>query len=162
MGYSRVSSSSTLIARLQGWMGDFASDPGRSRDDIHIDKLDERFQSDSTWVEGAQVTLAAARRVADSRSLPVTLAVEIFLAEGTLPLRSDFRVVHELLSLGLSWTPPSLVAYKPGEEPWVADASFHRVDASVESDWGSGAHAYFQEWYDTAESSYDRRLWIVI
>ncbi len=153
---------SKMIERLQEWMVDFASDAGRTRDDIHIDQLDLRFRPDSTWVEGAQLTLAAARAVADSRSLPVTIAVQIFLAEGTVPLDPDSRLVHELLRLGLSWTPPSLVAYKRGEEPWVTDTSFHRLEVPLGSDWGSGAHAYFQEWYDTSESSYDRRLWIVI
>lgn len=152
-----------LQIRIDAWLRKFMDDSEhRRRDDLHVDQIDAVFRDPSAWATAAVQCLRVAARVAEEQSWPITVAVELFLRPGSSHESLDV-VDLDQLSDRWSHTPPALVVYRNGAEPWTKSESFERVGLTIDISVSDKLmiQSYFQQWYDESEGNYDRRLWLV-
>ncbi len=143
---------------LERWLASFATSH-QNRDDIHIDEIDKAFKQKSEWLRGASDTLARARALRVAHGWDMSLAMELFLSavrKRTVPkLATDKDITQQW-----SWTPPQLVAYARGHEPWShSPEAFVPLEPAYRPSVLSTIRVLYQEWFDEEEQAYDRRLW---
>jgi hypothetical protein len=147
--------------RIREWIDSFVADSTRERDDIHLDRLDDDYRPAPMWLNGALAVLSTAERHVRERSLPVTVAVEMFLREQAEPVGLRLSSLADLAPGDYSWTPPALTIYRHGTEPWNTTTGYTPVELSTRGLSAPSMRILFQEWYDGAEGNYDQRLWLV-
>ena len=150
--------SRSMTTLIEDWLIRFAGDGALRRDDIHIDRIDTKYQRRTSWIDGGLACLEAAASATRDTSPPITVAIELFLKNAqqkNAPLEASLR------ELRMSATPPALVAYHAGAAPWSSDSSFARLVDSFALPNSFQAEFYIQEWFDEEDQEFDRRLWIV-
>ena len=88
-------------------------------DDLHVDQIDKTWKLKGSWISAALEAFATALDVrdasSDGRHLKIVLAFS--LKADVRPLGTTFKD-RASLEKDLSWTPPSLYVFRPGEESW--------------------------------------------
>ena len=136
-------------------------DRGRERAELHVDVLDAGARDRSRWLSSACDHFKALCRHCEQRGHPCTAALQLYLTSGNPRLGGAFTSWSEL-SDQLSWTPPSIIVYRSGQEPWVENSSFVQLTPERFPDRPADSRVLFQEWFDDAEQDFDRRVWVVL
>jgi hypothetical protein len=98
---------------IEGWMLAVATDGGIERfDHLHIDRIDEAWKEQSTWVDAALEAYRIAVALRNQHKLPFVVALGFSLESG-----ASFETTKTLASR-LDWSPPSLYLFHPGKTPY--------------------------------------------
>src|SRR5690348_2766567 len=115
---------------LETWVSSFVT-AKKQRDDIHVDQIDRAYADKDQWLRGATEILIAARDVRNVKKSICSFAVEFYLSPMPNKAAPKLTTAAELTAQ-FSWTPPMLVAYASGHEPWIrSPAAFSRRDAPL-------------------------------
>lgn len=103
---------------IEKWMLSNVRTEGFNRDDdLHIDKIGERWRDRKNWIEGGLKALHLGAELRDKHQLQFTVALGCsLLVSDSSPLvvprsKEDFTAQ-------LDWSPPSLYLFPKGREPW--------------------------------------------
>ena len=154
---SSMTSTSTQFV-IRNWLRAFATSTERNRDDLHVDQINSEFKNPRRWSEAGVQCLHLAFDAVQSENLPVTVAMEFFLAASQEPTGYSGGRVQDLR---FSWTPPALTVFRPDAVPWRQSDAFTPVEADTGLPEGVVGRVLYQEWFDESEGDYDRRLWLV-
>ena len=103
---------------IEDWMVTIAGDGGIERyDDLHIDRIDERWAHREQWSQGGLEAFRLALGLRDRHRLALTVALAYSLESGEELLGVNFRTPDEFHAQ-LDWSPPSLYLFDFGREPW--------------------------------------------
>ncbi len=101
---------------IEKWMLTIVHDGGVQRyDDLHIDNLDAAWKPKETWIQGGLAAFQLAVTLRNIHQLAFTVGLGISLDGSEDLVGTDFKSQQEL-GAKLSWTPPSLYLFAPGDE----------------------------------------------
>ncbi len=102
---------------IEQWISTVIRNEGIRRfDELHIDKVEPRWNSKNEWIEGGLESFRIALELRDRNRLPFTVALGFSLDSGDRLRGVDFQGREELRDR-LNWSPPSLYLFHRGKEP---------------------------------------------
>ena len=104
---------------IEDWMLSNVENGSFSRyDDLHIDRIDERWRDRKTWIDGGLEALRLGVELRDERQLEFTVALGYSLV---VPDSSTLGVPRSTEDLGaqVDSSPPSLYLFPKRREPWL-------------------------------------------
>jgi hypothetical protein len=103
--------------RVEHWMLSIVSDGGVGRfDDLHIDKINPRWEDRNRWIEGGLEAFRTALSVRDQHQLTFAVGLGFSLGASDQPCGVDFQTREDFFEK-LNWAPPSLYLFDRGREP---------------------------------------------
>ncbi len=98
--------------------------------DLHINKIDSKWDSKQEWVEGGLEALRIAIEVRSANGLAVTVAVIFSLISSYEMKDVDFKSQEQFIGQ-LNWMSPSLYIFPQGKEPWLEVESKKRIHGNT-------------------------------
>jgi hypothetical protein len=133
----------------------------RNFDDLHVDEIDRKYKTNTTWIQGGieslEIASDALRKLGLDKDHFVQLC--IYLKSSPSPTKPNFSTMSDLFDQ-LSWTPPSLYVFQKWFEKWrfAMDkaAELKHFHIGLE-----GAKIYYSESFDSEELEYLRFLYVL-
>jgi hypothetical protein len=118
---------------IEAWMLSNVRTGGFNRyDDLHIDRIDERWRHRKNWIDGGLEALRLGVELRDKHQLEFTVALGCsLLVSGSSPLGLPRR--SEDLASQLDSSPPSLYLFPKRQEPWLESGGTEILEELGES-----------------------------
>lgn len=105
---------------IEAWMlSNIQSGGFKIYDDLHIDRIDERWRDRKNWIDGGLYALGLAIELRDKHQLEFTVAMgcSLLVPESGRPISVPRN--KEELTAQIDWAPPSLYLFPRHQEPWL-------------------------------------------
>jgi hypothetical protein len=154
-------------SKIEFWMRSIIRDGGIDRfDDLHVNRIDDNWAEQRTWISAACEAFNLARTVRDSQEFPFSLAVGLSLKAGADRKGVNFHSRADI-EREMSPTPPSLYLFRPGQEPWAPqsgtgsglhEATFERIDPAILGLPVDAGQCFYFEFKGYADPEYSRSI----
>ena len=145
---------------IEAWMLSILQDGGIDRyDDLHIDKIDRRWNKREHWLEAGLLAFQIALPLKQKHAPDTTLSLAYSLESGEHRRGIDFHSPCEL-EQQFDWSSPSLYLFHRAAEPWIKAHADMLDSSKIFGESHSGRFCCFFEFIAQGDSENSRSVFL--